>query len=144
MKEMVKWAFILDKDEFVRLSLNKILKRYGFQVEEIEDFSQLERRKKDVGRGMILADVEIDVLEKELALLRRWNNRFILMTPLITDELSFQLKKMGIHHVIKKPVDPRLLRKVIREISFPGGVKIPSLGKKRESSNFIQKGGEVI
>jgi hypothetical protein len=51
---------------------------------------------------------------------------------------------MGIHHVIKKPVDPRLLRKVIREISFPGGVKIPSLKKRRESSNFIQKGGEVI
>jgi len=144
MKEMVKWAFILDKDEFVRLSLNKILKKYGFHVEEIEDFSQLEGRKKDIGRGMILADVEIDVLEKGLALLRKWNSRFILMTPLITDELSFQLKKMGIHRIIKKPVDPRLLRKVIREISFPGGVKTPSFGKRGESSDFIQKGGEVI
>jgi DNA-binding NtrC family response regulator len=144
MKEMVKWAFILDKDEFVRLSLNKILKKYGFHVEEIEDFSQLEGRRKDIGRGMILADVEIDVLEKGLALLRKWNSRFILMTPLITDELSFQLKKMGIHRIIKKPVDPRLLRKVIREISFPGGVKTPSIGKRGESSHFIQKGGEVI
>ena len=45
MKEKLKWAFILDKDEFVRLSLNKILKKYGFQTEEIEDFSQLEKRK---------------------------------------------------------------------------------------------------
>jgi DNA-binding NtrC family response regulator len=144
MKETVKWAFILDKDEFVRLSLNKILKKYGFQVEEIEDFSQLEGRKKDVGRGMILADVEIDVLEKGLVLLRRWNHRFILMTPLITDELSSRLGKMGIHRIIKKPVDPRLLRKIIREISFPGGVRTPSLDKKRESSHFIQKGGEVI
>ena len=43
MKEKPKWAFILDKDEFVRLSLNKILKKYGFHVEEIEDFSQLGR-----------------------------------------------------------------------------------------------------
>ena len=49
-----KWAFILDKDEFVRLSLNKILKKYGFQVEEIEDFSQLEKRKKEIEGGMIL------------------------------------------------------------------------------------------
>ncbi len=52
MNEKVKWAFIIDKDEFVRLSLNKILKKYGFQVEEIEDFSQLEgRRKRDVKEG---------------------------------------------------------------------------------------------
>jgi len=53
------------------------------------------------------------------------------------------LKKMGIHRIIKKPVDPRLLRKAIREISFPNEVKTPSLGKKGESSHFIQKGGEV-
>ena len=143
MKEKGKWAFILDKDEFVRLSLNKILKKYGFQTEEIEDFSQLEKRKKDVEGGMILADVEIDVLEKGVSLLKRWNDRFILMTPLVTDELTLRLKKMGIHRIMKKPVDPRFLRKVIREISFPDGVKAPSFGKKGEGSHFIQKGGEV-
>ena len=143
MKERMKCAFIIDKDEFVRLSLNKILKKYGFHVEEIEDISQLEKRKKDVEGGMILADVEIDVLEKRFSLLKRWNSRFILMTPLVTDELTLRLKKMGIHRIIKKPVDPRLLRKAIREISFPNEVKTPSLGKKGESSHFIQKGGEV-
>jgi DNA-binding NtrC family response regulator len=143
MKEKMKWAFILDKDEFVRLSLNKILKKYGFHVEEIEDFSQLEKRKKDIEGGMILADVEIEVLEKGFPLLKKWNNRFILMTPLVTDELIIRLKKMGIHRIIKKPVDPRLLRKVIREISFPDEVKTPSIGKKGECSHFIQKGGEV-
>jgi FixJ family two-component response regulator len=143
MKEKRKWAFILDKDEFVRLSLNKILKKYGFQTEEIEDFSQLEKRKKDVEGGMILADVEIDVLEKGFPLLKRWNDRFILMTPLVTEELTLRLKKMGIHRIMKKPVDPRLLRKVIREISFPDEVKALSFGKKGEGSHFIQKGGEV-
>jgi len=143
MKEKVRCAFILDKDEFVRLSLNKILKKYGFQVEEIEDISQLEKRKKDVKRGMILADVEMDVLEKSCSLVKRWNNRFILMTPLVTDEITLRLKKMGIHRIIKKPVDPRLLRKAIREISFPDEVKTPSLGKKGEGSYFIQKGGDV-
>ena len=143
MKERMKCAFIIDKDEFVRLSLNKILKKYGFHVEEIEDISQLEKRKKDVEGGMILADVEIDVLEKRFSLLKRWNNRFILMTPLVTDELTLRLKKMGIHRIIKKPVDPRLLTKAIREISFPNEVKTPSLGKKGEGSHFIQKGGEV-
>jgi FixJ family two-component response regulator len=143
MKERMKCAFIIDKDEFVRLSLNKILKKYGFHVEEIEDISQLEKRKKDVEGGMILADVEIDVLEKRFSFLKRWNNRFILMTPLVTDELTLRLKKMGIHRIIKKPVDPRLLRKAIREISFPNEVKTPSLGKKGEGSHFIQKGGEV-
>jgi DNA-binding NtrC family response regulator len=143
MKEKMKWAFILDKDEFVRLSLNKILKKYGFHVEEIKDFSQLEKRKKDVEGGMILADVEIEVLEKGFPLLKKWNNRFILMTPLVTDELTLLLKKMGIHRIIKKPVDPRLLRKAIREISFPDEVKASSFGKKGEGSHFIQKGGEV-
>jgi DNA-binding response OmpR family regulator len=143
MKEKLKWAFILDKDEFVRLSLNKILKKYGFHVEEIEDFFQLEKRKKDIEGGMILADVDIDVLEKGFPLLKRWSRRFILMTPLITDELTIRLKKMGIRHIIKKPVDPRLLRKVIREISFPDGVKTPSFGEKGEGSHSIQKGGEV-
>jgi FixJ family two-component response regulator len=143
MKERMKWAFIIDKDEFVRLSLNKILKKYGFHVEEVEDFSQLERRKKDIEAGMILADVEIDVLEKGSSFLKKWNDRFIWMTPLVTDELTLRLKKMGIHRIIKKPVDPRLLRKAIREISFPDEVKTPSLGKKGEGSHFIQKGGEV-
>ena len=51
MIERLKWAFIIDKDEFVRLSLNKILNKYGFQVEEIDDFSQLEKRIKDVRGG---------------------------------------------------------------------------------------------
>ena len=139
----MKCAFIIDKDEFVRLSLNKILKKYGFHVEDIEDISQLEKRKKYVEGGMILADVEIDVLEKRFSLLKRWNNRFILMTPLVTYELTLRLKKMGIHRIIKKPVDPRLLRKVIREISFPEEVKTPSFGKKGEGSYFIQKGGDV-
>ena len=143
MNGKVKWAFVLDKDEFVRLSLNKILKKYGFNVEEIEDLSQLEKRKKDLEKGMILADVEIDVLEKGFPLPRKQNNRFILMTPLVTDDLIIRLKKMGIHRIIKKPVDPRLLRKVIREISFPDEVKTSSFGKKGEGSHFIQKGGEV-
>ncbi len=118
MKERKKWAFIIDKDEFVRLSLNKILKKYGFQVEEIEDFSELEMRKKDVKEGMILADMEIEALEHWLPLLRKWNDRFILMTPLITDEITQRLGKIGIYRIIKKPVDPRILRRTIREISF--------------------------
>jgi DNA-binding NtrC family response regulator len=143
MKEKLKWAFILDKDEFVRLSLNKILKKYGFHVEEIEDFFQLEKRKKDIESGMILADVEMDVLEKGFPLLKKWNDRFILMTPQVTDELNIRLKKMGICRIIKKPVDPRLLRKIIREISFPDEVKTSSFGKKREGSHLIQKGGDV-
>ena len=146
MREKLKWAFILDKDEFVRLSLNKILKKYGFQTEEIEDFAQLEKRKKDVDGGMILADVEIEVLEKDFPFSKKWSDRLILMTPLVTDELTLRLKKMGIRRIMKKPVDPRLLRKVIREISFPQGVKAkaPPFGKKGEGSHFIQKGGEVV
>jgi len=113
-------------------------------VEEIEDISQLERRKKDVKGGMILADVEIEVLEGWLTLLRKWNDRFILMSPLITEELTLRLKKIGIQRIIKKPVDPRILRRNIREISFPDAAKVASLGKKGEGSHVDQKGGEGI
>ncbi len=142
MEKGDRWAFILDKDEFVRLSLNKILKKYGFQVREIEDFSELESAKKVIKEGMILADVEVEALEKWLPILKRWNDRFILMSPLVSDELTLNLKKMGIHHIIKKPVEPKLLRKVIRAISFPDEAKPPSLGRKRKGSRFNQKGGE--
>ncbi|MCJ7705934.1 MAG: response regulator [Desulfobacterales bacterium] len=131
MKEKVRWAFILDKDEFVRLSLNKILKKYGFEVEEIEDISGLEKRKKDVKGGMILADMEMEGLERWLPLLKRWNDRFILMSPQITDDLIQRLKQIGIHHILKKPVEPKLLRKVIREMFFPDGVKFSASVKKR-------------
>jgi DNA-binding response OmpR family regulator len=144
MQERMKWALIIDKDEFVRLSLNKILKKYGFQVEEIEDFSQFDRRRKDIRGGMILADVEIEALEGQLPLLRKWDGRFILMSPLITDELILRLKKIGIQRIIKKPVDPRILRRHIREISFPDEGMIPSVGRKGESSHFHQKGGAGI
>ncbi|NWF91539.1 MAG: hypothetical protein HXY46_01370 [Syntrophaceae bacterium] len=144
MVERAKWAFILDRDEFVRLSLNKILKKYGFQVEEIEDFSQIVKRKRDVREGVILADVEIETLERQISLFRKWNDRFILMSPLITDELILRLKRLGIERIIKKPVDPRMLRKQIREIPFPDGAKALSSGGKREGSHVDQKGGEEV
>ena len=130
MNERTRWAFIIDKDEFVRLSLNKMLKKYGFQVEEIEDFSQLEGREKDVKGGMVVADVEIEVLEKGLSLLKKWSDRLILISPLITEELTLRLNKMGIHHILKKPVDPRILRRVIRDIYLPDGIKVLPSGKK--------------
>lgn len=131
MKEKVRWAFILDRDEFVRLSLNKILKKYGFQVEEIEDISCLEKRKKDVKGGMILADLEMDRLEKWVPFLRRWNDRFILMSPQITDDLAQRLKQIGIHRILRKPVEPKMLRKVIREMSFPDGITFASSVKQK-------------
>jgi len=134
MKEKVRWAFILDKDEFVRLSLNKILKKYGFQVEEIEDLSELEKRKKDVKGGMILADLEMEGLERWLPLLKQWNERFIFMNSQITDDLTQRLKQIGIRRIMKKPVEPRLLRKVIREMSFPDEVKFSSSVKIRGGS----------
>jgi len=144
MKERMRWAFIIDKDEFVRLSLNKILKKYGFEVAEIEDFSQLERRKKDVKGGMILADIEIEALEGQLPLIKKWNDRLILMSPSITDELTLRLRKIGIQRIIKKPVDPRILRRHIREICFPGEERIVSFGRRSEHSYIDQKGGEGI
>jgi len=131
MKEREKWAFILDKDEFVRLSLNKILKKYGFEVEEIGDLSELEKRKKEIRSGMILADLEIENLERWLPLLRRWNERFIFMSPHITDDLTHRLKQSGILRILRKPVEPRSLRKMIRQMSFPDEVKFSSSVKKR-------------
>ena len=142
MREKMRWAFILDKDEFVRLSLNKILRKYGFQVEEIEDFSQLEGRKKDIEGGMILADAEIDVLEKWPSLLRKWNDRFVLMTPLVADELTARLEKIGIRRIIKKPVEPKLLKRMIREISPPEKRKVLVSGEKGKGFRLNQKGGE--
>lgn len=134
--EKVKYAFILDKDEFFRLSLNKMLRKYGFQVEEVEDFTQLEKRKKEIEMGLVVADVEMEVLEKNISLIKRWNDRFILMTPLVTDEMNLRLKKMGIHRIIKKPVEPRLLKKAIREISFPDELETLSMGRKVEGSRI--------
>ncbi len=143
MKKREKCAFILDKDEFVRLSLNKILNKYGFLVEEIEDFSQLENRKKEVARGIVLADVEMDVLEKWIPLVKRWESHLIFMSPLITEELNSRLKKMGIRRIIKKPVEPRILKRVIREICPSREERSPSPGGGREKgSRSIQKGGE--
>ena len=136
MKKKVKWAFIIDQDHFVRLSLNKILRKYGFEVEEVEDFSELEDRRKDIEGGLVLADTEIDVLERWLPLLKKWNERFVLMTPSVTDELTSRLSNMGIHHILKKPVEPKLLKKVIREISSPDESVTDSSGKQREGSRF--------
>ena len=142
MKERILWAFVMDKDEFVRLSLNKILKKYGFMVEEVDDFSRLERRKKEIDEGLVLADVEIEVLEKWVPLLKKWNDRFILMTPLITADLRSRLRKIGIHHMIKKPVEPKLLKKAIRKISFPEKLEFRPSARQEEFFFVHQKGGE--
>lgn len=118
MKGDKKWVFILDKDEFVRLSLKKILDRYGFKVEEIEDFSQLEKRKRDVQKGVIIADLDIGEIEDEVQFLKKWSERLILMSASPTDELLSRLKRLGIRRIIKKPVEPNILRKTLREMSF--------------------------
>ena len=141
METRTRWAFILDQDEFVRLSLNKILKKYGFRVEEIDDLSELEKRKREVKEGVILADVEIEVLERWLPFVKKWGERFILISPLITDEINLRLKKIGIRRILKKPVEPRILRRMIRGISFPDGKKVEA-EKRGESYRFDQKGGE--
>ncbi len=85
---------------------------------------------------MVLADVEMEVLERMAFSLKKWSDRFILVSPLVTDELTLRLKKMGIQHIIRKPVDPRMLRRVIREISSPDGVKASLSDKKREGSRI--------
>ena len=141
MRESKRWAFILDKDEFVRLSLNKILKKYGFEVEEIEDLSQLEQRKKEISEGMILADMEVEAMEEWLPFLKKWSNRFILMSPLVTDDYTARVKRIGIPRIIRKPVDPRMLRRVIREMPFPGEGRVPPLGKEKRMP-VDEKGGE--
>jgi hypothetical protein len=64
------------------------------------------------------------------------------MSPLITDDLTFRLKKMGIQKIIKKPVEPKLLRKMIKGISFSDGERNSSSSKKGETTRLIQKGGE--
>ncbi len=131
MKEKVRWAFILDRDEFVRLSLNKILKKYGFQVEEIDDISDLGKREKDVKEGMVLADMDMETLDRCLPMMKRWNDRFVMMSPQITDELLQRFKQVGIRRILKKPVEPKMLRKVIREMSFSDGIKITPSVKQR-------------
>ena len=78
-----------------------------------------------------MGDVEMEMLENRPSLFKKWSDRFILMSPLMTDELAPRLKKMGIQHIIKKPVDPRMLRRVIQQISFPDGVKVLSSGRKK-------------
>ena len=135
-------AFIFEKDQFFRLSLNKILKKYGFEVEEIENFSELESRKRDIEEGMVLADVEIEVLERWLPLVRKWNDRFILMTPLVSDDLTLRTRKMGIQHILKKPVEPKSLRRVIQKFGFSDQTKNRSSGKRSGSFRCDQKGGE--
>jgi len=136
MEEKARWAFILDRDEFLRLSLNKILKKYGFQVEEIEDISELERRQKDIKRGMILADLEMEGFERWLPLLKKWNKRFILMSPQITDDLTLRLRQIGIRRILKKPVEPRLLKKVIQEMFPSDEIRSSSSVKKGETSRL--------
>jgi DNA-binding response OmpR family regulator len=142
MEQKKPWAFIIERDPFFRLSLSKILKKYGFEVEEVEDLSQLERRKKDVETGMVLADMEIEVLEEWSPMLRKWNDRFILMTPLVSDDLTLRMKRMGIQHIVRKPVEPETLKKAIQKIPLSRPVRVRATGRLRTGSRLSGKGGE--
>jgi response regulator RpfG family c-di-GMP phosphodiesterase len=84
----------------------------------------------------------MEVLERWSPLIRKWSDRFILMTPLPSNDLSLRTKKMGIQHILKKPVEPKYLKKVIQKISFPDETKTRSPGKQGEGSRFNEKGGE--
>jgi DNA-binding NtrC family response regulator len=143
MERGKKRAFILERDQSFRLSLNKILKKYGFEVEEIEEISQLERGKKEIEGGIVLADAEIELLEHWVPLIKKWNDRFILMTPLVSDDLALRTKKMGIQYILKKPVEPKFLKRVIQRIPFPDELKTRSSGRQRMGSPLNEKGGEA-
>lgn len=134
MKEKVKRAFIIDKDEFVRLSLKKILHKYGFQVEEVDDISDLEKRNREIKKGMILADLDLETIEKWLPFLKKWNERLILMSPLVNDQLIGLLKGAGINRIIKKPVEPELLKGLIKKIPFSDRAKNIQLSRKKIGS----------
>lgn len=133
MTQGEKRAFVLDRDEFVRLSLSKILSRYGFEVEEIGDLSELEGRQEEMETGVVLADTEIEAMEGAIPFLKRWVDRFIWMTPLVTDELNGRLRKIGIRHVIKKPVEPERLKRLIRKMTVDRCSAEASKGRKKES-----------
>jgi hypothetical protein len=62
------------------------------------------------------------------------------MTPLVTEELTLRLKKSGVRHILKKPVEPKLLKRVLRGIPFPDG-GTPSAVKRKKGPGFRQKGG---
>jgi hypothetical protein len=65
------------------------------------------------------------------------------MSPQITDELKVRLKKMGIRRMIKKPVEPGILKKVIREICpFQEECFSSPVRGREKGCRSIQKGGE--
>ncbi len=135
MAEKGNLAFVLDRDEFVRLSLSKILNRYGFEVEEIADLAELEHRKKEAQSGIVLADTEIEAIEEAASFLEDWADRFIWMTPLVTDELNGRLRRIGIRHVIKKPVEPERLKRLIRRMTARGSSADPSKPRGRQRAS---------
>jgi hypothetical protein len=65
------------------------------------------------------------------------------MTPLATDEIVLRLKKVGVRRILKKPVEPKSLRKVIHDMAFPYGKGCHLLREKGEGSRLKQKGGET-
>lgn len=134
MVEKKKRAFLLDHDEFVRLSLSRILSRYGFEVEEIGHLSELEDRKKEVETGIVLADTEIEAVEEAASFLKSGVDRVIWMTPLVTEELSGRLRKIGIRHVIKKPVEPERLKRLIRKMTVDRCSADASKARRKEAS----------
>ncbi len=144
MASDVNKAFLLDKDEFVRLSLSKILQKYGFQVEEISDLSELEPLKKEASRSLVLADVELEALQQWAPLIQKWKTHFIFMSPQITEESGTFLKNLGIRRMIKKPVEPEALKKAIRNLC-PGRAKARGAcagPERRKGSRSLKKGGE--
>lgn len=117
--EKKKSILVIDDEEIVRMSCERILRPVGFHVDAARDGIEAFELLDKSDYGLILTDLKMpnmDGLELMSEILRRQPGaKVIIITGYGTTETAVKAIKMGAHNYIEKPFGPDTLLYAVRE-----------------------------
>lgn len=114
-----KNILVVDDDISVLLSLKAILEAEGYSVDTAETGQEAIEKSNKKDYNMALLDIKLPDIEgtEIAAVMRKTKPRMkkIMITGYATVETAIESLRLGVDDYVMKPVDPRILLKVIEE-----------------------------
>lgn len=117
VSDLDKTVFVIDDDEIIRLSCEKILKKSGYRVESFANGYEGIERLKQVRPPLLVVDIKMPELDgfEVIKIVRKIDPDVVIVviTGYATVETAVDAMKMGAYDFLPKPFTPGELRMII-------------------------------
>jgi len=112
-----KTVMFVDDEEGVRLSWNRYLSQFGFDVTTAEDGANAIKQLKSQPVDVVVSDLKMPGIDGVQLLQwiheERPETRFILLTGFGNDEVERKVRELGAFDYLNKPISPETLAAVV-------------------------------